>query len=292
MAVSSYITSLKNHLTTLKVAAWLGWQIESNWTSPFLFALYAIIKPLAHTLILVFIFVVATGGQGERDMFDFMYIGNAFFMYVAQVLFGISWIIHDEREHYETLKYVYTAPISFYMFLSGRAFAKFIFTTVAVIITMAFGILVLGVNVNISTINPLLFACSFFVGVLGIASFGIVLGAISLITARHGGTMNEVFSGIFYLLSGVMYPIGVLPLWTQSISRFLPVTYWLEAMRRSMLPALNLPLPTTLEMYSDWSLVAILFVSTVLFFSISTLVFTAADRIARRYGLIDMHTAY
>ena len=32
---------------SFRMAAWLGWQIESNWTDPFLFAIYSIIKPLA-----------------------------------------------------------------------------------------------------------------------------------------------------------------------------------------------------------------------------------------------------
>ncbi len=32
---------------SFRTAAWLGWQIESNWADPFLFAVYSIVKPLA-----------------------------------------------------------------------------------------------------------------------------------------------------------------------------------------------------------------------------------------------------
>ena len=32
---------------SFRVATWLGWQIESNWTDPFLFAIYSIVKPVA-----------------------------------------------------------------------------------------------------------------------------------------------------------------------------------------------------------------------------------------------------
>ena len=292
MAVNGFLKRLRINLSTLKIAAWMGWQIESNWTSPFLFAIYAIIKPLASTLILVFIFAVATAGNGDKDMFDFMFVGNAFYMYVVQVLFGISWIIHDEREHYETLKYIYTAPISIYAYLTGRAFAKFVFTTVAVVITMAFGIFALDVSISPSSMNIPMFIGAFVIGILGISAFGIILGAISLLTAKHGGAMNETFSGIFYLFSGVMYPISILPFWCQSIGRWLPVTYWLESIRRALLPTMDLPLSTTLEGYSDGSLLAILFVSTIMFYVISILAFRIADRIARKNGLIDMHTAY
>ena len=38
---------LSETLRSFKVATWLGWQIESNWTDPFLFAVYSVVRPLA-----------------------------------------------------------------------------------------------------------------------------------------------------------------------------------------------------------------------------------------------------
>ncbi|MEN9564663.1 MAG: hypothetical protein RIR73_2907, partial [Chloroflexota bacterium] len=32
---------------SFRMAAWLGWVIESNWTDPFLFAVYSIVKPIS-----------------------------------------------------------------------------------------------------------------------------------------------------------------------------------------------------------------------------------------------------
>ena len=77
-------------LRTIKWSAWLGWQMESNWTNPFLFLLYSIIKPIFATFILVFMFVIITGGvEQDPTLFSYMFIGNAFYMFVAQVM-GIS----------------------------------------------------------------------------------------------------------------------------------------------------------------------------------------------------------
>ncbi|MCJ7464225.1 MAG: ABC transporter permease, partial [Thermoplasmata archaeon] len=103
MAVSSELRTFKN-------AAWLGWQMEANWTDPFLFAIYSVVKPLAGTLILVFMYLVITHGETETMFFSYMYVGNAMYMFVADVLFGVTWVIHDDREHYMTLKQVYIAP--------------------------------------------------------------------------------------------------------------------------------------------------------------------------------------
>jgi len=103
-------------LTTLsrsfRTAAWLGWKIESNWTDPFLFSVYSIIKPLAGAFILVVMYGVIAQGNFNTPIFAYIYIGNAFYRYVGDVITGVSWAIVDDREHYRTLKYVYVAPIS------------------------------------------------------------------------------------------------------------------------------------------------------------------------------------
>ena len=92
-------------------ASWLGWKIESNWTDPFLFATYSIIKPLASAVILVIMYSIITDAQFSNPMFAYLYLGNAFYQYVPAVLSGISWTIIEDREHYRTLKYIYIAPL-------------------------------------------------------------------------------------------------------------------------------------------------------------------------------------
>jgi ABC-2 type transport system permease protein len=52
-----------------KVGTWLGWQIESNWTEPFLFAIYSVIKPVAGVLILVFMYLVVAKGGLANPLF-------------------------------------------------------------------------------------------------------------------------------------------------------------------------------------------------------------------------------
>ena len=70
------------------MAAWLGWQVESNWTDPFLFAIYVIIKPLATAAILVVMYSIITGGDYNSPLFPYIYLGNAFYTYVGAVMAG------------------------------------------------------------------------------------------------------------------------------------------------------------------------------------------------------------
>ena len=93
-------------IRSFRTAAWLGWQIEANWTDPFLFAVYSVIKPVAGAAILVVMYGIITAGNFDTPLFSFIYIGNAFYIYVAQIMTGISWAVIDDREHYRTLKYL------------------------------------------------------------------------------------------------------------------------------------------------------------------------------------------
>jgi ABC-2 type transport system permease protein len=85
---------------SFRTASWLGWQIESNWTRPLLFALYSIVKPLALAGILVVLYATITRGNFTSPVFACMYLGNAFYMYVGAVMTGMAWAVIDARERY------------------------------------------------------------------------------------------------------------------------------------------------------------------------------------------------
>jgi len=225
----------KENLRTIKTAGRLGWAIESNWTDPFLFAIYSIVRPLASSLILVVMYYVITRGKTDRDLFAYIYVGNAFFMYVYNVLFGVSWVIHEDRDHYQVIRYIYISPIRMYYYLFGRGIAKMILTTVAVIITIAFGMVVLKIEVNLLAVNYPLLLFSVAAGIFIITCLGILLAGITLVTAHHSFTLTEGMAGLFYLACGAIFPIDILPIWLQYLSKVLPLTYWLELVRRSIL---------------------------------------------------------
>ena len=287
MAVSSELRTFKN-------AAWLGWQMEANWTDPFLFAIYSVVKPLAGTLILVFMYLVITHGETETMFFSYMYVGNAMYMFVADVLFGVTWVIHDDREHYMTLKQVYIAPIKFQTYIFGRAAIKIAITSFGVLLTLLFGVFILGVDIDFAAMNWPLLVVALVLGLATLAIMGLALGGVTFLTAKHAMGINEGVAGIFFVLSGVIFPITILPDWAQSISKFLPVTYWMEGVRRGLEPGVITALgPTTgMQSFSDLQILLILVVTAVAFLFISLGIFRYADKVARRKGKIDWTSAY
>src|SRR3972149_4823190 len=160
---------------SFKTAAWLGWQIESNWTDPFLFAIYSIVKPISSAAILVVMYSIITRGDFASPIFPYIYLGNAFYIYVGAVMAGISWAVIDDREHYKTLKYMYLAPTHTPPYLCGRGVAKFVVGSMSVIITILFGVLLLHLRIDLAAVNWPLFLVSLVIGVVMLAMMGLML---------------------------------------------------------------------------------------------------------------------
>ncbi len=274
---------------SFRTAAWLGWQIESNWTDPFAFAIYSLAKPLAGALILMFMYAVVAAGGVNNPLFPHIYVGNAFYIYVGAVLTGVSWAVIDDREHYKTLKYVYTAPTNVYTYLLGRGVAKAVISTVAVGMTLVLGVLALRVGVSAGAIDWCLLSAAMILGGCVMAFGGILLGGVSLVMARHGFFVGEAVAGALYLLSGVVFPVDVLPGPLQTVARGVPFTYWLEAVRRALLGEGSSQVLGTL---SDGQLLGVLSGAALALGALSFLVFRLSEHRAKERGLIDMDTMY
>ena len=241
------------------------------------------------SLILVVMYYVITRGKTSLDLFAYIFVGNAFFMYVINVLFGISWVIHEDREHYQMIRYIYISPIRMYYYLFGRGIAKMVLTTVAVIITMAFGMLVLKIPIDLLSVNYPLLIFSVLVGIFIITCLGILLAGISMVTAHHSFALTEGIAGLFYLACGAIYPIDILPVWLQYLSKILPLTYWLELVRRAIL---GKSISTALGGYSDFKLIVIMLATTLVLALFSNYIYRSIEHIARKHGKIDQMTNY
>jgi ABC-2 type transport system permease protein len=273
------------------VATWLGWQIESNWTQPFLFAIYSIIKPLAGAAILVVMYSVITQGNFNTPIFPYLYYGNAFYQYVGAIMTGVSWAVIDDREHYKTLKYMYIAPINIPAYWLGRGVARFLTGSISVLITIGFGVAFLHVPLIFANVDWPLFIVALLVGVSMLAMMGLILASITLLIAHHFFLIGEAVAGALFLLSGAIFPLDVLPAWIRPVGFVVPITYWLELMRRSLIGNVAQAFPT-LSRFSNLQLLGILVGLTILFAVASTFIFRFCDYRARELGLIDRVTNY
>jgi len=275
---------------SFRIATWLGWQIESNWADPLLFAIYSIVKPLAGAAILVVMYGI-TKGNFSDPLFPYIYLGNAFYIYVGAVMAGVSWAVIDDREHYKTLKYMYAAPIRIPIYLLGRGVARFLTGSFSVVITITAGVLFLQVPLNPLLADWPLFFLTLVLGIVMLSLMGLLLGGISLLIVHHSWFIGEGVAGALYLFSGAIFPLEVLPSWLRPVGFAMPMTYWLELLRRSLIGEVAQAFPT-LAQFNNLELLGILLGLSILFGVTSVAVFRWCDHRARERGLIDMTTHY
>lgn len=273
---------------TFRVAAWLGWQIQSNWTDPLLFFIYSIARPLGGMLILVFMFFVVAGGR-RGEMLDFFVVGAAFWPLVVFTMQGVAWALLEDREHFKTIRYVYTSPIPFWAYLVGRGFALAAVGMSATLITMAVGILVLRVPIVLPPERIPYLLTAFALGVAGLLAVGMILAGAIFLVSGEAWRLPDAVGQALYLVCGAVFPITVLPDWLEAVARVIPITYWLEAMRRGMLP----PGATrSLPGMGDGGVLAALALLTAAAAALGAFVYTAGLTRARRKGILDAATGY
>ncbi len=277
----------------LRTAARLGWAMESNWADPLLFTFYSIVKPISATLILVFMYWVIglTVGQTDPNLFAYLYVGNALFIYVAQILFGLGNVIEQEREWFQTIRYLYISPISLYTYLMGRAATQIAMANIAFVVTMLFGYFVLAIPLLINPWSIPALVVAMVLGILAITAIAIALASITFLTARHARGIAEGIPGIFFLLCGVLFPLHVLPSWAQAIGRAIPLTYWFSVIRGLILPP-EVQLDSGIGPYTLGEAFAILAATALLSILLSVVIFHRLEAMARRRGRIDALSGY
>jgi ABC-2 type transport system permease protein len=212
---------------SFRTAIGLGWAIESNWSDPFLFAIYTLAKPLAAAMILVVMFNVITGGEGT-EFLQFLIVGSALWNVVFGVMGGLVQSILEDRERYRMMKYVVVTPSSLFPFLLGRSLARILISFIAVGLTLGVGVVLLGVELRP---NVLYLVPALVLGVLAVMALGIFMAGWCLQLRQEAWSYPEAIAGALYLISGAIFPIDILPSFLHPVAYAFPTT-WLTGDHR------------------------------------------------------------
>jgi ABC-2 type transport system permease protein len=273
----------------VRTAAWLGWQIDANWTDPFTFVVYSIARPLAVALILAFMYRAVAGQALRPEAFASLFLASAFHEYVNRVSVGAGWAVVEEREEYETLKYVVASPLGMQAYLLGRSSVKLALATIGVTLTLSVGWILLHVRWSWAHVSWGEFALVFALGIVATLSLALLMGGAALMLPRIAITLNEGLAVGLNLLCGVLFPIDLLPHGLQEFSLALPLTWWYEALRRVLL---GHGASARLGALSDAQLIGGLAFLTVVWTGLARWGYESFERRARRLGKLDQTTLF
>jgi ABC-type polysaccharide/polyol phosphate export permease len=167
------------------------------------------------------------------------------------------------------------------------------------LITLAFGVVLLGVPFDFSAINWPMFIAVMALGLTSIVAIGVMMAAICLQTRQESWSYPEAVGGALFLVSGAIFPIAVLPPVVQAIGLLTPLSWWIEGVRQSLFPggitaiggagSLFESLTGQLVPTPGQIVVALLLTGAVATLA-SIAVFRTSDRRAKDRGLLDQTT--
>ena len=264
----------------------LGWAVNSNWTRPSLFIIYSVLRPISGALVLVFMYQAITGSSVATQYLAFLVVGTAFWGFVQGTIAGFADCVSEDRSRYRMLKYVYIAAPRFGVYLLGRCAAFLVTSTGAVAVVMLVSTPLLHLPVSLSSLNLPLLLLAMLLATVVVAVIAVAYGVL-LLALRDSYGYGELLSQLLYIISGAIFPLTVLPGALRVLSELLPLGYWLELVRRSLLGAGTIRLYPQL---SDFAVLGRLVLTTIGLAVVAQGVYVLADRRARRLGLIDMET--
>ena len=266
----------------LGAATRLGWQVSSNWTSPGVFLVYSVLRPISAALILTVIYQVITRGRASTYL-AFLITGTAFWSFVQQGLSGFANAILRDRGQYRMLKYIYIAPQPFGVYLVGRAIAQLAGAGASAIIVLGLATITLHLPINLLRVNWPLLVLACLLALAAIVAVGMAFTFL-LLAGRDSHGYGEIGAGVLYVISGAIFPIGILPGPLAAIASLSPLAYWMELVRRSLLHGQAYQMFPGL---SDIDVLVRLVATTAGTIALASLVFPWADRRGRQKGYVD-----
>src|SRR5207302_8727720 len=104
-------------------------------------------------------------------------------------------------------------------------------------ITISAGMILPGIRstIDLQSIDWGWMIIFIIVGSVMLWSAGMILAAVVLNLSRSASFLSEGIAGVVYFLSGVLFPLAILPRPLRWLGECLPTTYWLEGMRRTVI---------------------------------------------------------
>ena len=270
---------------SLIASARLAWAIEGNWAEPFFLLVYLIIRPLA--FLGLFLAVLSIGGALDPASIGFVVVGQAVFQIVGAAMQGPTHALLDDRERYRTIRYIFATPSSLLPVSIGRALVKALIAAISAVIVIGVGALI-GMPMRAGGPDLLLLLVVMALGLTSIVGLGIALGAVCVQLRNDAWGYPQAVAGSVFLLCGAIFPLDTLPRALQLLGAALPMTWWIEGVRRALLGTTS---PGLLGELSTPLLLLVLTVGTVLITLAAPRLFRIGIDRAREKGYLDRSTA-
>lgn len=209
--------------------------------------------------------------------------GMILYLLVGSLMWGFLSVVFDEVsntitwERWEgTIEHTFMAPVRRGTHLFGVILFAVLFSllktgAVLFLVSMFF-------DLDMGRANLAGAVMVLLVSSLAFAGLGILVAVLPLLSPEKGSQVSRIIQALLLMVSGIYYPITVLPAWMQTLAVFSPATYSLQGIRMALLEGV----PTAGLYPSLWTLTLF----AVVLNPVGFLVFSAGEAYAKRKGLL------
>ena len=249
--------------------------VKRYWAWEIVWMVYSIANSLSVSYIGLGMEVIAgaSANVDGRVLVLYLVIGTLVWRYLSIIFIWITELISIERWE-GTIEYTLMAPIHRITHMTGQTvFAvlySLLFTAVVLLVT------VLLFEIDMSKANLFGGTLMLIVGSFSFIGISIMASVLPLIFPERGSQMTHIVIAIMLLVSGVYYPVSVLPKFFQIFAVISPATYVLDGVRLALLEG-----ATTSSLWPQmWPLL----IMGVVAVPLGLWVFGLAERYAKRAG--------
>jgi ABC-2 type transport system permease protein len=257
----------------------LGGVIERNWYLVKRYLWWEVaffLWTVANTLTIVFIGkgVEATGGQIDVNrLTTILLIGAVIWSYLGIVFEILVETVAWERWE-GTIEYTFMAPLSRPVHLFGMGIFAVLYGVVRA--GVVFAAIAVFFDLHMPDANFLSALVLLAIASVSFIGIGMMTAVLPLISPEKGTQFGYIGQGLMLVVSGVYYPVDVLPQFMQWIATLSPATYALRGIREAILEGAG-----PAAVWGDiWPLIVIGLVSVPL----GLAVFRRGEIYAKRHG--------
>lgn len=247
--------------------------IKRYWSWEVVWMVYSIVNSLSVSYI--GLGMEQLGGQGVDGRYLVLYlvIGTLVWRYLSTIFYWVTDVIGMERWE-GTIEYTLMAPIRRFTHMGGQT----LFAVFYSMVTTGFilGVVALMFHLDLSQANLGGSAVVLLAGSLSFIGVGIMASILPMLFPERGSQMTHVIIALLLLVSGVYYPVEVLPGFLQTLAVVSPATYVLTGTRLALLDGVSL--------WQLWPYIWPTLVMGVLAIPAGLQVFGLAERYAKRTG--------
>ncbi|MCO6451522.1 MAG: ABC transporter permease [Caldilineales bacterium] len=167
-----------------------------------------------------------------RELALYLIIGTLVWHFLSVIFYWITDVIGIERWE-GTIEYTLMAPIHRVTHMAGQTLFAVIYSLLFTSVILFVAVLLF--EIDLSRANLAGGAIMLLAGSLSFIGISITASTLPLLFPERGSQMTHVIIAIMLLISGVYYPIDVLPQVLQKLSVLSPATYVLVGVRSALL---------------------------------------------------------